>query len=256
MVSLNVTRRWWGPSPPPASPRTPPPAASDEGELATKLVAGVLHEVNTPLGALASTASTLWGVCRRMRSDGGSPREQDLELLERLVRVQSETADRLQTTMRALERFVDLDRSELRPVDLEESLDAVIAMLGAGPIVQCDVDAPPVLTSARALHRVLLHILEQALDGAGTSVQVQVQARELPGRQVRISVCDGGPARPGVSQLFHPRLTKTGSRVRLDLDWATTLRTVRSLGGEIAAESGDERGTTVTVTLPMDGGLR
>lgn len=253
-MHVSQKSRWWG-----GAAAAPSESNSDdESQFASRLIAGVLHEVNTPLGALASTAATLRGLCRRLGEDAPAAMDEDLKLLDRLSLIQEETAQRLRATMRALERFVDLDRSELRLVNVEESLQTVAAISG-GPIriERVGEPLPQVLTDARSLHRVLLHVFEHALASAGPQ-GIRIMVSPAQGDRLRISISDGVPALdPTVlDEMFEPRLAPVDARVQMDLDWPSTLRTVRALGGDLDADSCDEHGTTITVILPLDGGLR
>ena len=236
----------------------------DDGEEAwgARLVAGLVHDLNSPIGALASSASTLRGLVDRLESPEPIDRlssQKQLETLRNLTSLQLETTHRLRDTLRALEGFVDLDRAERREVDLAQSIQAALGLVtpsvdeGVCIVVRIPPTTPRPITDARRLHRALLHVLDHAVESARKGDTIRIEAGPLGGDKVRIRVIQASStvSPQELSHLFHPKLAPRGSSVRLDLSWATTRRTISALGGTIGVESGDGWGTTVSVDLPL-----
>ncbi len=222
------------------------------------LVAGVVHEMNTPVGALASSAQTIDALSRRIEGDAT---DEDLtarlKLLRELAALQQQAAARLTETVQALERFDDLDRSDRREVDLAVSIEATLTVLGVSQDRRIRLNIAPntprPLTSARLLNRLLAHALSRALDAAGPSEVVTVSTHRLGGDRVGIDIHDTGPAvDPAVLDgLTAPRWSTTNARVGLDLGWATAERILEVLGGSMTVHSDHGAGTTVTLVLPQ-----
>lgn len=243
----------------------PEPGGEDADALVARLVAGLLHEVNTPVGALASSTQTLGRILERLErsfeqeKDPGLARQ--LQLGKALVEVQRRTAERLEETVRSLEHFVDLDRADERPIDLAESIEAALRLLAPkiGPRVcvrtQIPEDTPKVVTSGRGVHRVLLQVLESAVDAVGDAGEIHIEVVPVRRERLVIWIRDSGRGMPSqeVSRLFEPRFGRRGARIGLQLEWATSQKVIRGLGGDIRVESTEGAGTTVALDLPLVG---
>ena len=237
--------------------RAPPTDDPSEAWLLS-LVAGVVHEMSTPLGALASSADTIDALSRHIETDAAAnDLARHVRTLRALASVQQQTAARLNETVRALERFVDLDRSDRREVDLAVSVEATLAVLGArdDDRIRVDVSArlPRLVTSARLLNRVLAHALRRALAATDPRGRVTVTIHRSGRRRVAVSIHDTGAAIAAaeLGRLGSPRLAAQKERVGLDLDWAISQRALRALGGTMTVRSGAGNGTTVTLILPL-----
>jgi K+-sensing histidine kinase KdpD len=219
----------------------------------TALLAGVGHDLRTPLAGIKAAVSTL----RQTDVDWSeADREELLETIE-------QSADRLDGIVANL-----LDASRLqagafsvqaRPVSLDEVVAAAVLAVGgsvSADAVSVDVpeDLPLVEADPGLLERVLVNLIDNAVRYGGGVAQVSASAGEF---SARVRVTDDGP---GLSEaerelLFTP-FRRAGDRspssgVGLGL-WVARGFT-EAMGGNLIADAAPGGGLVMRLRLPLAG---
>ena len=241
--------------------------AENQAVLA-RLVAGLLHEINTPLGSIRSAADTMAGAVTRWErvvtqyADPSHPEGQAalraLEVAPQLRDSLHEGTARLSTVVDGLRQFVGLDEAERKPLDVRKGIDGALSLLG--PSLQGRIEVirdyaetlPEVVCRPAKLNRAFLSVLQnavQAIEGRGV---LRVSVRKLDGR-IEIDVVDDGKGIPRskMPEIFELGLTRKEGRVGLRLGLPMSKRCIEELGGQLAVESVEGEGTTVRMTLPV-----
>ncbi|HXV64852.1 MAG TPA: HAMP domain-containing sensor histidine kinase [Vicinamibacteria bacterium] len=245
--------------------------AENQATLA-RLVAGLLHEVNTPIGAIRSTAETVkgavarWGQIVARRADGASHAEREstlsaVEVCSELCESLELSTGRVSTVVEGLRQFVRLDEAERKTMDVREALDVTLALLGPSIEQRIEVrrnyprSLPHVLCFPAKLNRTFLAVLQNAVQGIEGRGVIRVAVRELVG-EIEIELADDGKGIPKtlLPEIFELGLTRKGNRVGLRLGLPLSKRSVEEIGGRLHLESTEGMGTTVLITLPVSGG--
>ncbi len=236
-----------------------------------RMVGVIAHEVNTPVGATVTGASTLSiavrDLERRYRDHTLSPAD-----LETFLEDAREVCDLVtRSSLRAAELVksfkqvaVDQASGERRRFDLADYIGEVLGSLR--PILkktphEVIVDCPRdiVIDSypgplAQCLTNVVLNAVEHAF-APGQAGQIRLMARRRPDTQVSIAVADNGRGMPSTVQarVFEPFFTtgrhRGGSGLGMHIVHAMATGT---LGGTVTVSSDEGRGTTVCFVLPTE----
>lgn len=242
-----------------------------------RLAAGITHEVNTPLGALASSADTLTLMLERCRNHVSESVEQtdaqasDSEAVARSRKLLRATAsyDQLRTNVQSstqrirhllstLEQFVNLDSSEKQVSDIRDGLrSAVVLMgpsLGSATVHQnLGPDAALVSCFPARLNQVFVNLLRNAATAVAGSPSPSIEIQlHLTDEEVLIEIIDNGCgiSAEELKDLFDFGFSKQGDRVRLQLGLATSKQALDQIGGTIDVQSAIDHGTTVRLRLP------
>lgn len=207
----------------------------------------VIHEIKNPLTPVGLAADTLKTAWVRDRARFGELFPSAIEMIQSSVRD-------LKALIGEFSRFSRLPA--MRPERTDPNavvLDALSPYSQGSPKgldIQVDLapDAPAVEADADQIKRVLLNVINNALEAmAGTAGVLRLQTRPEEGG-VMIRVQDDGPGVEDVERIFEPHYTTKVKGTGLGLAIASQI--VAEHGGRIHAESLPGRGTSVQIYLP------
>ena len=234
-----------------------------------RLAAGIVHEINTPIGSIFSNNEVVIRSLEKLKEmlastrDSAAPAPQKvfdmLDVIIGLAAVDKIACERISGIIRSLKTFARVNESDLLRVDINDLLRNTIKL--AGTVfrrridIQTDFEAlPEVECYPGLLNRVFLNLVvnaAQAIEGEG---RIVVSTR-VEGDCLHISVEDNGP---GIPPEIRPKIFAAGFTTKplgegtgLGLSISREI-VVETHGGRIDFESELGRGTTFHVRIPIE----
>lgn len=222
------------------------------------LAAGVAHEINNPLSAIAMAAESLEGRLQDAQAAGGALGLDDLPVLQQyLSMIQREAFRCQQITQRLLDFSRGQDGTRTRH-DLTKIIREVLDMVGhmsrfRGHQIVFDESRPVFLeVNGAELKQVVLNLVANALEAMEGTGRLEINLVEHAD-EVLLSFRDNGCGMtPHVQEnLFEPFFTEKKSGRGTGLGLSISHRIVADHGGRIEAVSdGPGTGSTFRVHLP------
>ncbi|RLS35711.1 MAG: HAMP domain-containing protein [Planctomycetota bacterium] len=218
------------------------------------LAAGVAHEINNPLAAIAMCAESL-----ESRLAGLAMDDVEAQVARRYLELIQNEAFRCKGITEKLLDFSRLGEVRRQPTAIMALVSDVAEMLrhvGRFAGRSIDIESGPdllVMVNPQEVKQVVLNLLVNALDCVEESGQVRVGVRRSAGTAVVTFTDDGcGMTEEVLEHLFEPFFTRRKMGQGTGLGLSIVHRIVADHGGRIEAKSdGPGRGATFRVTLPL-----
>lgn len=223
------------------------------------LVAGVAHEINSPLGAVLAHWDIVQYAVKELRGLA-SGNDEMLRLIDPIM----EAADigvvatrRIHGIVSSLRTFARLDQARVDDVDVHELLESTLALLGYllanRIVVRREYSSIPRLRCyPDKLNQVWMNLLVNAAQAIQQTGEIRLRTFTNNDRAiVEISDTGSGIRREDLVRIFDPGFTTKGVRVGMGLGLAIVHGIVEEHRGTIEVESEVGRGSTFRVSLPM-----
>lgn len=225
-----------------------------------RLAAGMAHEINNPIGFIASNLRSAGRYLESLSSNADAPGRSELfEDFKALLAECTDGAARIAAIVRDLKAFSNVDGAAVARVDISALLRNVAATAAPliGDRIRCTVDAaalPPLQARPAELAQALLNLVLNAAQSMPEGGAVQLAAAAVEG-DIVVTIGDAGCgiAPELLERVFDPFFTTHPVGQGSGLGLTVARDVVRAHGGRIDIVSAPGRGTTVSVQLPGAG---
>ncbi len=235
-----------------------------------KLVAGVAHELNTPVGAVKASSDVIQRAVQRVeqrlkKADSLDTLQADAKFVQALTLLREsnhtilDASGRIASIIRSLRTFSRVDEAERKKVDLHEGLESALTVLqhDLGQRIEVEReygDLPEINCYPGELNQVFLNLISNAISAIEGEGTIRIVTKALD-ETVEVAVSDTGRGIPGdkLDRLFEFDFQKKSAR-RVKLGWglATCRQVVNRHQGDIRVESEIGAGSTFMVFLPVE----
>jgi two-component system NtrC family sensor kinase len=222
-----------------------------------KMAAVVAHEINNPLSGILTYARLL-----RKWIENGETDEKHRDEAQQCLELIASESRRCGELVKNLLTFSRTAPMNPEPTDLKAVVDRLVRLVQhklemTGIQLQLDFggDLPRVHCDPSQIEQVLLALVMNSIDAMPRGGNLWMRARVLPDSdQIEIQVRDDGSGIPPeiLPHIFEPFLTTKESGRGVGLGLAISYGIVERHHGRIEVQSEAGKGTTFTITLPID----
>lgn len=239
-----------------------------DGKMAAlgNLVAGLAHEINSPIGAIKSAADVNRRALARVREILAKHESEAADLAGQLSRalevlnLNSDNTvvgvDRIEKIVNSLRNFSRLDESPFQLANVHEGLESTLTLiegqLGENiEVVKNFGEIPNVYLYAGEMNQVFMNLLLNAAQAVGERGTIDIRTWH-EGDRVNVEIKDDGRGIPPdkINTLFEPGFTRKQATVRMRTGLYTSYNIVRNHLGELSVESDVGKGAAFRISIP------
>ena len=208
-----------------------------------RLVAGVGHEINNPLGGMLNCVKTMHEA------------PEDKNLHQRYLVLLDKGLHRIKHTVQQLLNFGRMEPLQSKRIDVDSLVRECIELMGFGmrniDLLEDLQLAESVMIDAEALRQVVMNIGLNAIhamsDGGVLTVRTSIDEGLV---HLQISDTGSGIAAEDLPKIFDPFFTTKDVGEGTGLGLSVSYSLIERMGGKITVESKDGKGTSFHVVIP------
>ena len=214
-----------------------------------QLVAGVAHEINTPIASIKSNNAILAKFLPKIKD------EEISLILADINEVDREAIQRISHMVTSLKKFVRLDEAELQEADINKELDLTLDLIRHETKNRIEIekhysDLPLIKCYPNMLNQVFTNVLInacQAIEGHG---KITISTSYTP-KTLTVSIKDTGKGikKSEINKIFTAGYTTKGVGVGTVLGLAISAKIIEKHKGKIIVNSEIGHGTEFIITI-------
>lgn len=224
-----------------------------------QLSAAIIHEINTPMGAIKSNSQMtqmLLDLSKPMAEN--SPVYKNLEKIESLTAVTLQAADRITNIVRSLKNYSRLDQSDFKETDMNDDIRSVVLLSSnlwknKVKIVEDMANMPMVRCYSGLLNQVFMNLIVNAIDAMPEGGTLTLKTHVVDDYAVFEAIDTGTGIEPEyLSRIFDEGFTTKPKDSGSGLGLALSKAVVEKHNGSIEVDTKVGIGSTFRVIIPIN----
>ena len=213
-----------------------------------QLVAGVAHEINTPVASIKSNNEITKKLITLM------PEGETTDLLKEVNEIDTEAIARINRLVVSLRKFVRLDEAELQEADINKEIDLTLDLIrhetkNRIEIIKNYGKLPPVKCYPNMLNQVFMNILVNAAHAIKGGGKISIDTN-YKNNNLIVKIKDNGCGIKEPDKIFFAGYTTKGSGVGTGLGLAISQKIIEKHNGKIEVKTKLNKGSEFCITIP------
>ncbi len=219
-----------------------------------QLVAGVAHEINTPLGSINANNDILSKLLSKLSEECDD--SSILENIQNINKIDKEAIKRISGIVRSLKRFVRLDESDLQHADINKELDLTLELIkhetkNKIEIIKNYGDIPQIKCYPNMLNQVFMNILINACHSIEKKGTITITTA-FKDNILTVKIKDTGC---GIDDSIKDRIFTAGTTTKkigigTGLGLAISQKIIQKHNGSINFKTQKSKGTEFVIKIP------
>jgi signal transduction histidine kinase len=233
--------------------------------LLGNLVAGLAHEVNTPIGVINSNSDVSRRAIERLQKvlegNGFSKNPallRSLDILQKNNVSSRDAGNKIAGLIKSLRSFAQLDQSAVKMTDIREGLQDTLRLVQANlpPSIEIEKNLkriPKIKAYPQELNQVFMTLLLNASEAISGEGKITVSTRSR-NKTVFVTIKDTGRGidKEELEQLFEIGFSRKDTTVRMRVGLANSYNIIQKHKGKIEVKSRVGKGTEFRIELPAE----
>ncbi len=217
-----------------------------------QLVAGIAHEINTPVASIKSNNNILSKLISKLEDNDMK------EMFQQINNIDKEAIERISKIVTSLKKFVRLDEAELQEANINNEIDLTLEIIRHETKNKVEIekhygDIPLVKCYPNMLNQVFTNILVNACQAIEKTGKITIST-ELKEKNLEIKIKDNGKGIPkeNLKNIFTAGFTTKGVGVGTGLGLAISQKIIDKHHGKISVISEVGIGSEFIITIPCE----
>ena len=215
-----------------------------------QLVAGVAHEINTPVASIKSNNEITKKLIAQIKD------KEIAELLQEVNEIDTEAIARINRLVISLRKFVRLDEAELQEADINKEIDLTLDLIrhetkNRIEIVKNYSNLPPIKCYPNMLNQVFMNILVNATHAIKDTGIITIDTK-YENSNLIVKIKDNGCGIKEPDKIFFAGYTTKGVGVGTGLGLAISQKIIEKHNGNISVKTKLNEGSEFTITIPSE----
>ena len=215
-----------------------------------QLIAGVAHEINTPVAAIKSNNEIFTKLIQKISDD------KLLKLFNDINSTDKEAIQRINQLVVSLKKFVRLDEAELQDADINKELDLTLDLIRHETKHRITIEKnygniPMVKCYPNMLNQVFMNILVNACQAIENEGIITITTT-FENKSLKISIKDTGRGIKDTEKIFLAGYTTKSAGIGTGLGLAISSKIIAKHKGKIEVKSEVGIGSEFIITIPSE----